>query len=122
MSERPAITPDMKVGALLEAYPELEEVLIELAPVFAKLRNPVLRRTVAKVTTLRQAASVGGLSLGDMIGRLRSAAGCSDEWRDEDSDDTEAGRPAWMDGCKRSMMRDRRSRPMGTPCRRFLRP
>jgi len=108
MSERPAITPDMKVGALLEAYPELEKVLIELAPVFAKLRNPVLRRTVAKVTTLRQAASVGGLSLGDMIGRLRSAAGCSDEWRDEDSDDAEAGRPAWMDTVRLQEVHDAR--------------
>ncbi|MFH1755446.1 MAG: DUF1858 domain-containing protein, partial [Candidatus Latescibacterota bacterium] len=59
-TNRPSITPDMKVSALLEAYPELEDVLIGIAPAFKKLRNPVLRRTVAKLTSLRQAAQVGG--------------------------------------------------------------
>jgi hypothetical protein len=44
-------------------------------PAFEKLRNPVLRRTVARITTLRQAASVGGVSLGEIIGRLRVSAG-----------------------------------------------
>ncbi len=54
-ANRPAITPDLKLGDLLDAYPELEDVLIEIAPAFRKLRNPVLRRTVAKLTSLRQA-------------------------------------------------------------------
>lgn len=70
-----AITPDTTVGALLEAYPSLESVLIEMAPAFAKLRNPVVRRTVAKVATLQQAAKIGGVSLPSMIVKLRSAAG-----------------------------------------------
>ncbi len=73
--EQLQITPDTKVGALLEAYPDLEELLIELAPPFAKLRNPILRKTVAKVTTLRQAARVGAVDLGVLITRLREAAG-----------------------------------------------
>ncbi len=78
MSERKPqldITPDTKVSRLLEVYPELEETLIALAPAFAKLRNPVLRRTVARVTSLQQAARVGGVSLGTMINKLREAAG-----------------------------------------------
>ena len=74
MSERPDITPDMKVGELLRFYPELEDELVAVAPTFEKLRNPVLRRTVAKVTTLRQAARVGGVTVGEIIGRLRCAA------------------------------------------------
>jgi hypothetical protein len=69
------ITPDTTVGALLAAYPELESVLIDLAPAFAKLRNPVVRRTVGKVATLEQAAKIGGVSLAAMIRRLREAAG-----------------------------------------------
>jgi hypothetical protein len=69
------IGPDTTIGALLEAYPEAESVLIELAPAFAKLRNPVVRRTVAKVATLEQAAKIGGVSLHAMIGRLRVLAG-----------------------------------------------
>jgi len=78
MSDRPAITPQMKVGQLLDAYPELEDVLIGIAPEFARLRNPVLRQTVARVTSLQQAAQVGGVGLGDLIARLRAAAGCGD--------------------------------------------
>ena len=69
------ITPETKVGALLDAYPELEETLISLAPEFAKLRNPILRRTVAKVATLEQAARVGGLSVRELVSKLRKAAG-----------------------------------------------
>lgn len=78
MSERPAITPQMKVGQLLDAYPELEDVLIDIAPEFARLRNPVLRKTVARVTSLQQAAQVGGVGLGELVQRLREAAGCAD--------------------------------------------
>jgi hypothetical protein len=40
---RPVITPDIKIGALIDAYPELEDVLIEIAPAFKKLRRCVLR-------------------------------------------------------------------------------
>lgn len=68
---RPAITPSMKVGALLEHYPELEERLIALAPAFEKLRNPVLRKTVAKVATLEQAARIGGVTVASLVAALR---------------------------------------------------
>jgi hypothetical protein len=97
-SKRPAITPDLKVGELLDAYPGLEDVLIEIAPAFKKLRNPVLRRTVAKLTSIRQAAQVGGVSLGEIIGKLRSAAGCEEAWADEHDAPPGAGqRPEWVD-------------------------
>jgi len=76
---RPPITPDMKVAALLEAYPQLEARLMEVSPAFSKLKNPILRKTVAKVTTLRQAAVVGGVSLGSLLSELRQAAGTGDE-------------------------------------------
>ncbi len=72
---RVAIGPETKVGALIEAYPEVEGVLIEMAPAFAKLRNPVVRRTVGKVATLEQAAKMGGVSLREMIGRIRASVG-----------------------------------------------
>lgn len=105
MSDRPAITPQMKVGQLLDAYPELEDVLIGIAPEFARLRNPVLRQTVARVTSLQQAAQVGGVGLGDLIARLRAAAGCGDAPDGEpaaDAGGTAAGagaaaRPGWVD-------------------------
>jgi hypothetical protein len=72
---RPAITPTLKVGDLLEHYPELEPALLAVSPAFSKLRNPVLRRTVARVATLEQAAKIGGVAPRDLVNTLRRAAG-----------------------------------------------
>ncbi len=72
---RPEILPETKVGALLEAYPELEDELIAIAPRFTALRNPVLRRTVARITTLAQAAAVAEIPTRELVDRLRGAAG-----------------------------------------------
>lgn len=72
-----AINPETKIGALLEAYPELEQTLAECAPAFARLKNPILRRTVARVATLEQAARIGGISVRELVRRLRAAAGQS---------------------------------------------
>jgi hypothetical protein len=79
MSERVPITPATRVGELLEAYPQLEEELIRLAPAFQALRNPILRRTVARVATLERAAQVGGLPVRDLVAALRKAAGLGAE-------------------------------------------
>ncbi len=69
------IGPKTKVGPLLDAYPALESTLIEMAPAFEKLRNPMLRRTIAQVTTLATAAKVGGIPIAKMVQTLRQAAG-----------------------------------------------
>ena len=69
------ITPSVTVNALLKEYPELEEVLIEMAPPFKKLKNPILRRTIAKVATIRHIAAVGGIPLNELISKLRKAVG-----------------------------------------------
>ena len=69
------ITPKTKIFDLLEAFPELEETLIAQAPPFSKLRNPLLRRTIGKVTTLSQAAAVGGLKVEALVNTLRREAG-----------------------------------------------
>lgn len=69
------ITPSTSVGDLLDHYPELEDVLIQIAPAFRKLKNPLLRKSIAKVASLRQAAAVAGLSPGELVDRLRTAAG-----------------------------------------------
>ena len=69
------ITPKTRVGELLDTYPELEPVLMELAPAFKKLQNPVLRRTVGKVATLQQAAALGKVSLSEIINTLRMEVG-----------------------------------------------
>jgi hypothetical protein len=75
MSSDFPITPKTKVAALLEHHPELEDVLIGMAPPFKKLRNPILRRSVAKVTSLQQAAAVGRVSVEELVNTLRAAVG-----------------------------------------------
>ena len=69
------ITPETRVGDLLNAVPEAEDALISIAPKFKALKNPVLRRTVAKVATLEQAARVAGMPTGDLVMALREALG-----------------------------------------------
>ena len=98
----PLITPAMKVAALLEAYPALEEVLIAQAPAFERLRNPVLRRTVARVATLEQAAAIAGLSSRDLVTTLRRAADQPIDAAASGESPTAAGEdegplPTWVD-------------------------
>lgn len=71
------ITPKTKIFELLEAYPQLENVLTDVAPQFKKLKNPVLRKTITKVTNLNQAATIGGLNVEELINRLRKEVGQS---------------------------------------------
>ncbi len=66
-----SIGPETTIAALLCTFPAPEEVLIEMAPAFAKLRNPLVRRTVARIATLEQAAAIGGVDLQGMILKLR---------------------------------------------------
>jgi len=69
------ISPKTKILDLIEAYPELEHLLFEMSPAFRKLQNPILRKTVARVTTLQQAALVGNLPVEKMINELRRKVG-----------------------------------------------
>ncbi len=69
------ITPKTRVGELLDTYPQLEPVLLKLAPAFAKLKNPVLRKTIGKVATLQQAAAIGNIAVSEVINTLRAELG-----------------------------------------------
>jgi uncharacterized protein DUF1858/uncharacterized protein DUF2249 len=70
-----AIGPETRIAELLERWPTLEDVLLALSPHFRALENPVVRRTVARVSTLRHAAEVAGIPLAALVARLREAAG-----------------------------------------------
>jgi hypothetical protein len=94
----PAIGPETRVAELLEHFPEAEDVLIGLAPQFKALKNPLLRRTVARVATLEQAAKVGGLSPRDLVLTLRRELGVGGgEVGDEAADEWSSEAPAWVD-------------------------
>lgn len=91
------ITPDTKIGALLDVYPGLEKVLIEIAPAFEKLRNPVLRKTVAKFATLHQAAELGKIPTGNLINRLREVAGQDfGEVATDEAGHSNISKPEWV--------------------------
>ena len=101
MVEPLIINPQTKVGELLNAYPHLEEVLIAQAPIFEKLRNPVLRRTVAKVATIEKTAAMAGIPVSSLISALRKATGHENlpehaEPASSDSASVSSGLPEWV--------------------------
>ncbi|WP_292655633.1 DUF1858 domain-containing protein [Nitratifractor sp.] len=69
------ITMETKVSELLNDYPGMKETLIAINPKFKKLNNPVLRRTLAKVASVKQAAIVGGMDPLELLNRLRESVG-----------------------------------------------
>lgn len=69
------ITSHSKLLDVLEAYPELEAQIINIAPPFKNLHNPILRRTVGKLATLEKVAQIGGLDVNRLVNTLRKAAG-----------------------------------------------
>jgi hypothetical protein len=100
------ITPKTRVGELLDTYPELESVLLELSPAFKKLKNPVLRKTVGKVATLQQAAALGNISVTELINTLRSEVGQQLFEGEVSGDDINYEKPAWLDPAKVSVSFD----------------
>lgn len=74
-SDKLIITPKTKILQLIETYPPLEEILIEYAPAFKKLKNPLLRKTVGRIATIQQAAAIGNVKVEDLINRLRQEVG-----------------------------------------------
>jgi len=96
MTERLIITPRTKVLQLIESYPQLEEVLISYVPAFQKLRNPILRKTIARIATLQQAAAAGNVPVGDLINRLRNEVG-QDLLSDSSSTVYNTTKPDWFD-------------------------
>jgi DUF438 domain-containing protein len=59
-----------KIDDLLKQYPFLLDFLITLSPHFKNLKNPLIRKTMGKVATLKQAADIGGLDIEGLISAL----------------------------------------------------
>lgn len=73
--EKLIITPKTKIYDLLLAYPQLEDVLLNYATQFKKLKNPVLRKTITKITTLSQAAAIANVNVEVLVNKLRAEVG-----------------------------------------------
>ncbi len=97
------ITPSTKVNDLLDVYPELEETLIGIAPPFKKLKNPMIRKSVARVATIKHISSVGNVPLNELINKLREAIGqpaTNDFYEDENYF---SNQPDWFSADKISL-------------------
>ncbi len=93
------ISPKTKVLQLIETYPQLEDVLINHVPAFKKLKNPILRKTVARIATLQQAASVGNVKVEDLINLLRKEVG-QDSIEHASEVNYKTKKPDWFDEAK----------------------
>jgi len=90
------ITLETKVSELLEEYEGMKEILIEINPKFEKLNNPILRRTLAKIAGVKQAAIVGGMEPLVLLNRLRSAVGQTPLSQTEDEVQKSQEAPEWI--------------------------
>ena len=66
---------DTTISDLLNDYEGMKEILISINPKFKKLNNPILRRTLAKIATVKQAAIIGGMEPIELLNKLRVAVG-----------------------------------------------
>jgi hypothetical protein len=71
-SEHFEITPDTKVGEVLARYPQSLEIFIRSG--FPLLRNPVLRKTMARAITIEQACRREGVDLAGLLAELKQLA------------------------------------------------
>ena len=90
------ITPKTSIGELFDHFPQLEEVFIEMVPTLKKLKNPILRRTIARVTSLQQASLVGGIALDQLINNLRDKVGQENMDHSHPTQIENTAAPAWF--------------------------
>ncbi len=95
-NEKLEILPSTTVHELLTAYPELEDRLIGIAPPFKKLQNPLLRRSIAKVATIRNIASVGNIPLDELVNILRAEVGQTESSESYQDEDYFSSKPDWF--------------------------
>ena len=89
------ITLDMTIADLLNNYKGMKDILIEINPKFKKLNNPILRRTLAKLATVKQAAIMGGMDSTELLNRLRVSVGQKPIDIKDNEIDIEGSAPKW---------------------------
>jgi DUF438 domain-containing protein len=60
-----------RLDDLLKKYPFLLDYLAGLSPRFARLRNPIMRKTIGRVATLHQVAGFGDLPLPELLLKIQ---------------------------------------------------
>ena len=97
------ILPSTTVHDLLTAYPKLEDRLIGIAPPFKKLQIPLLRKSIAKVATIRNIASVGNIPLDELINKLREEVGQAKSNETYEDEAYFTSKPTWFSADKVSI-------------------
>ncbi len=69
------ITPQTKIIDIIKTDPELIDVLAAYNSHFELLKNPLMRRTFARLATVRHASKVAGVNLTELIRLLNNAIG-----------------------------------------------
>ncbi len=62
--------PKTKIDDLLSSYPFLLDFFLDQSPKFKILKNPFSRKTIGKVATMTQVASIGGIPLQQLLGDI----------------------------------------------------
>lgn len=94
-------------------YPGIRARLLEMSDKYKRLDNPVVFHTVARMTTLKKAADVGGIYWKEFLYQLNDAIGLGREFLEKSKTDAftahgrtagpsagtaMAERPSWMEG------------------------
>lgn len=66
------IRPDDRVATIIKADESLIEVLAALSPAFERLRNPAMRKVMARLVTVEQAARMAGLDASHLVEQLNA--------------------------------------------------
>lgn len=75
--DRSPVTGDDRVSDVLARDESLVEVFVRQAPHFAKLRNGAMRRVMARLITVEQAARTANVPSDRLVGELNAALGIS---------------------------------------------
>ena len=67
------------VKEVLDKYPELKDVLINLSPKFKKMQTPVLYNTLARFASFKDAAKVTGISICEVLHTINHHLGVEDK-------------------------------------------
>lgn len=97
----PRFTADTVVADAIAADPGVIDRLIALNPTFRKLKNPVLRKVMARLVTFGEAAKVAGVPLEAMLAAANGQAPAPLSQAAPRPSESEAA-PAWVGGIDRT--------------------
>ncbi len=106
-----------KIKEMLQEYPNLKDVLIEISPKAKKLNNKLVYNTVAKWATISDVSKFLNISICELLHRLNKEVGTEEQlyqqFPDCISEKVETlpeKKPAWVDSAKKILIVDVRNR------------